>query len=266
MERLLLLRLQVRGCSAEVLLNDIPMGRALAPDGVLCLPVHEYLIEGTNEISLVIQPGHPAAASPVPRVQVAEGLVGASASLLLPRVGRIGSETQARTLAEVSWAAADGDAYDVPLVVSRSVALPIRFPRWRWLDAPAIDDVPAQRPVVSAFLHKLASEMMRGDADALVKASRLRLDELALAYQQPVTDLVSRFKSRLQLLYATKSLRLIVPTADELVLRKCANGRLLECLAPGGSPALSTAPGKDGVLSAWPARLTIINGQCHILR
>jgi hypothetical protein len=107
---------------------------------------------------------------------------------------------------------------------------------------------------------------MRGDVDTLVNVSRLRLDELALAYQQPVTELVSRFKSRLALLYATKSLRLVLPKAEELVLRKCANGRLLECLGPGGAPALSTAPGKDGVSSAWPARLTVINGQCHILR
>jgi hypothetical protein len=242
------------------------MGRAVAPDGAFCLPVHEYLLEGANEISLVIQPDPPGA-RPAPRqVEMAEGVIGATLRLLLPRVGRIGSDTEARTLAETSWAAAEGDVYNVPVVVARSVVLPIKFPRWRWLDAPPIEDVAAHRPVVSAFLHTIASDLMRGEVDTLVKASRLRLDELALAYQQPATDLVSRFRSRLQLLYATKSLRLMVPNAEELVLRKCASGRLLECLGAGGAPALSTAPGKDGVSSAWPARLTIINGQCHILR
>lgn len=266
MERLLFLRLQVQGCSAEALINDIPLGRANAPAGTLCLPVHEFLIEGENEISLVIQPHQPGVKPPPQLTQVADGVVGASVRLLLPRVGRIGSDTEARTVAEVTWAAADGDVYNAPVVVTNRVALPIKFPRWRWLDAPPIDDADAHKPVVAAFLHRIASDLMRGDVDAMLKVSRLRLEELALAYQQPVAEVVSRFRSRLQLLYATKGLRLVVPGAQELVLRKCANGRLLECLGAGGSPALWAAPTKDGVSSAWPARITIINGQCHILR
>lgn len=265
MERLLMLRLQVQGCSAEALINDIPLGRAFAPAGVLCLPVHEFLLEGANEITLVVQPDQPGA-RPNQAAQVAEGMVGASLKLLLPRVGSIGSDSQARTVAEVGWAAADGDVYDVPVAVKDSVVLPIKFPRWRWLDAPPIEDADAQKPMVAAFLHKIASDLMRGDVDTFLKASRLRLEEVALAYQQPAAELVSRLRSRLQLLYATKGLRLLVPRAQELVLRKCAGGRLVECLGAGNSPALLAAPTKDGVSSAWPARLTIINGQCHILR
>jgi hypothetical protein len=144
MERLLFMRLQVQGCSAEVLVNDIPVGRALAPQGVLCLPVHEYLMEGTNEITLVIQPDPPGAPASQ-QSQVADGVVGASVRLLLPRIGRIGSDTEARTVAEVTWAAEDGDVYSVPVVVANSVVLPIKFPRWRWLDAPPIEDIDAQR-------------------------------------------------------------------------------------------------------------------------
>ncbi len=266
MERLLFLRLQVQGCSAEAFINDIPMGRAFAPAGALCLPVHEYLIEGANEISLVIQPGQPGVKSAAPKAQVAEAVIGANLRLLLPRVGRIGSDTQARTVAEVTWSAAEGDVFTAPALVSNSVVLPIKFPRWRWLDAPPIDDVEAHREAVSVFLHRIALDLMRGDVETLLKVSRLRLEELALAYQQPVVELVSRFRSRLQLLYATKGLRMVVPGAPELVLRKCAGGRLLECLGGDGSPALMAAPTKDGVSSAWPARLTVINGQCHILR
>lgn len=266
MDRLLFVRLQVQGCSAEVLINDIPLGRAFAPAGALCLPVHEYLVEGANEISLVIQPAQPGVKPGSPVSQVAEAVIGVSVRLLLPRVGQIGSDTQARTLAEVAWAAAEGDVYEAPAVVTDSVVLPIKFPRWRWLDAPPLGDTDAHRPLVAAFLHKIASDLMRGEVDSLLHVSRLRLEEIALAYQQPLAELVSRFRSRLQLLYATKGLRLIVPPAQELVLRKCADGRLLECLGPGGSPALWAAPTQEGVSSAWPARLTIINGQCHILR
>lgn len=265
MERLLFLRLQVQGCSAEAWVNDIPLGRARAPAGTLCLPVHEFLVDGANEISLVIQP-QPPGKPPSSTAQVADGVIGATLRLLLPRVGRIGSDTQARTVAEVAWAAADGDVYNAPVTVTNSVLLPIKFPRWRWLDAPPIDQPDVHKPVVAAFLQKIAADLLRGDVDAMLNVSRLRLEETALAYQQPLAEVVSRFRSRLQLLYATKALRLVVPGVDELVLRKCANGRLLECLGAAGSPALWAAPTKDGVSSAWPVRLTIINGQCHILR
>ena len=266
MERLLFLRLQVQGCTAEALINDIPMGRAFAPAGTLCLPVHEYLAEGANEISLVIQPTRPGLKPGSPTPQVADKMLGANLKLLLPRVGHIGTDTQSRTVAEVSWAAAEGDVYHAPVVVSNNVVLPIKFPRWRWLDAPPIEDAETHRAVVSIFLHRIAFDLMRGEVETFLQASRLRLEEIALAYQQPVAELVSRLRSRLQLLYATKGLRMVVPGSQELVLRKCAGGRLLECLGADGSPALWAAPTQDGVSSAWPARLTIINGQCHILR
>ena len=266
MERLLMMRLQVQGCTAEVLINGIPMGRACASAGSLCLPVHEYLIEGENELTLVIEPGPPGVVRISSAPVVADGVVGATMRLLLPRIGQIGSDALARTVAEIAWAVPDGDVYDAPLAVSRSVALPLKFPRWRWLDVPVIQDVDAHRPLVSVFLQKIAADLMRGNAQALLTASRMRLEELALAYQTPVADLVLRLTSRLQMLHATKALKLVVPNAQEIVLRPCANGRLLECLGSNGVPALRTLPTPDGISSAWPARVTVLNGHCHILR
>ena len=167
MDRLLMMRLDVRGCSAEVLLNDIPVGRVGPRDGALCMPVHEYLLEGGNEISLVIDPGstgQPAATAP----KVADEVVGVSFRLLVPRTGQVASSLTARAVAEIDWAVSAGEVYTTPLTLTRSAVLPIKFPRWRWVDVPEITDIEAQRPLIAAFLQGIAVDLIRGDAESFL--------------------------------------------------------------------------------------------------
>lgn len=266
MERVLMLRLQVHGCCAEACLNGIPVGRLGNPTGTFCLPVHEYLLAGSNEMSLVIDP-QPFNSTKVTKTpKVAEGVVGATLRLLLPRVGQFGSELHARTVAELHWAVADGDVYHVPHTISVNTALPIKFPRWRWLDAPETHISDSVVHLVAAYLQDIAVGMKRGDVDIFMTSCALRLEELALAYQQPLTNITNRLRSRLQLLYATKALNMIIPEEASLVLRPCANQKLIECLGANGQPVLQTLPAADGTCSAWPVRIAVVNGQCHILR
>ena len=266
MDRVLMLRLQTQGCRAEVLLNDIPVGRVNHPGGALVLPVHEYLQPGANQVGLVIDPlpANDLRTTTIPKV--AQGVIGASVRLMLPRMGQPGSELSARSLSELSWAVAEGDVFRVPHMLSREAELPIKFPRWRWLDAPEIDDVEALKPVVATYLQDIALGLVRGDVDVFLAASRLRLEELALAYQRPLPELSAKLRARLQLLHATKAMKIEIPDEDSLVLRPCANGRLLECLGKGDEPVLKTLPGPDGLASAWPVRIAVVNRQCHILR
>ncbi len=96
MERLLLLRLRSSGCAAEASINDIVVARTLAAGGEVSVPVHEVLLEGDNDLTLVLDPTPPGAA-PAPRMLDAP--IAAGLRLLLPRVGQVGSESSARTLA-----------------------------------------------------------------------------------------------------------------------------------------------------------------------
>jgi hypothetical protein len=264
-----MLRLQTQGCAAEVWLNDVPIGRTSAHSMTLCLPVHEFVLAGSNRLELVIDPPAPGQPAVPPTVRLADGVVGARARLLLPRVGGLGHEHEARTLAELVWAAADGDVYQSGHRVAVDAALPVKFPRWRWMDAPPIesaDSLDLIKPMVAGYLQRLAISMAKGDVGSFVLASRLKLEELALAYQQPVADVRARLLSRLELLHATKALKMAIPDAGTLYLRLCANARLLECMDSQGGPALRTLPAPDGSQVAWPVRIAIVNAQCHILR
>ncbi|MEO8859740.1 MAG: hypothetical protein ABI343_22350 [Burkholderiaceae bacterium] len=265
MDRLLVMRLHVQGCAAEILVNDIPVGQVAPGAAGLSLPVHEYLLDGANEVSLVIDPVAPGARS-ASQPKLAEGVVGARMRMLLPRIGQAGSELQARTVAEVVWGVPDGEVFMTPQSVTRSIFLPIKFPRWRWLDAPPIDDVEAQRPLIAEFLQAIVVDLMRGEVESYLTASRLRLEELATAYQQPLADMTARLRARLQLLHATKALKIALPSAEEMVLRKCAGGRLIECLTGGNRPVLATLADANGVATSWPMRVAVVNERCHILR
>jgi hypothetical protein len=263
MERLLLLRLRSVGCAAEARINDIPVARTPRGGGAANVPVHEYLLEGSNHIALAIEPGWPGVAA-APRL--AEATTGASLRLLLPRIGQLGSELNARTLADLDWAVPEGEIYAPQVAASRSIELPIKFPRWRWLDLQPVADLAAAQPVVARFVQNLAIALAKGDADAFLIAARLRFEELAQAYQKPAADLAARWRSRIQLLHATKALKPVLPALPEVLLRPCAGGRLLECVAASGEPSLRTEAAADGTRQAWPIRVAVVEGHCHILR
>lgn len=264
MERLLVLRLETLGVSAEASLNGVPLARTSAAQRAVTVAIHEYTLAGGNELELVIQPpppGQPAAPEP----QLSDGQRGASLRLLLPRVGQLAHPENARTLAQIDWAPLAGEVTEMPHRLRQAVDLPIAFPRWRWFDAPAVADVREFHAPATAFLQGLAIGLARGDPEPFVQAARLRFEELAQAYQHNLADDVGRFRVQVQQWHAKAPLQPTMPKADALLLRPLAGGRLLECLTPEGQPLLQS-PLAGGGRVAWPLRLAVIDGRFYVVR
>ncbi|MEO8523091.1 MAG: hypothetical protein ABI460_00080 [Caldimonas sp.] len=198
---------------------------------------------------------------------MAIGPTWARARLVLVRHGQSPADPGARELGVAEWATAEGKAYDAPSTHSRDVDLPVNFPRWRWLDAPPISLTVAVQRAILEFLQQIAVELGRGNPDPLIAASKLRFDELALAYQSDTNLDVQRFRDQVQRLYAAKALKVMPPVAAELLLRPLVEGRLIECLAPTGGPALRTSNGVPELGDqAWPIRLAMVEGRIYVLR
>lgn len=266
MDRLLVLRLEAVGCDAEALLNGVPLARVGAARQLVTLPVHEFACAGVNEFELVIKPAAPGAATvPEPEPQLSDGQAWASLRLLLPRVGQSAHPSTARTLGQIDWAPAADRLYETPVNLRRAVELPIAFPRWRWLDAPVVEDAPSLKADVAAYLLGVAVGLARGDPEPLVQAARLRIEELALAYQRNVADDLGRWRVHIQTLHAAQPLKPALPAAAKLLLRPVAGGRLLECLALDGGPLLRSAAAGGGSV-AWPLRLAAVEGRFYVVR
>ncbi|MCC6852567.1 MAG: hypothetical protein IT502_09695 [Rubrivivax sp.] len=272
MDRLLVVRLETLGVAAEARLNGVPVARvapaaAAAPrlPAVRTVPVHEYTLAGDNELELVVEPPAPGGEEQPPQPRLGDGAGAASARLLLPRLGQRAHPEFARTLAQLEWAAPRAEIYQAPTRLRQSVALPINFPRWRWLDVPAVADATALLPAAAQYLQTIALGLAHGDPEPFVQATRLRFEELAAAYQQPLADEVGRFRAAVQRWHARQPLVPTLPGAQTLRLRPLAGGRLLECLAADGSPALASMLAEGGRI-AWPMRLAAIEGRLYVLR
>ena len=264
MERLLVLRLETSGCSAEAVINGVPLVRVGGPHAVATLPVHEYWLAGNNELELLVHPGPPGEAA-APEPKLSDGQAWASLRLLLPRVGGVVHPASARTVAQLDWAPPLDEVYEAPATLRKLVDLPIAFPRWRWLDAPVIVDAAALKKDAAAYLLEIALGLARGNPEPLISAARLRLEELATAYQRPLADDVARLRQQVQRLHALQPLKPALPSAGKLLLRPVAGGRLLECLGIDGQPLLQS-PLAGGGVQHWPLRIAAVEGRFYVLR
>ena len=269
MERLLVLKLDAVDCEAEASLNGVPLARVDAARPSCIVPIHEYAIAGPNELGLVIWP-RPAitpASPPLPaEARVADGKRMAQLRILLPRIGSVAEESTARTLAQLDWAPPDGDSYEAPLALSQSFGLPVNFPRWRWLEAPVIEDTPTLRAQALKVVKELATDLAAGQPARFLAATRLRTEEIALAYQRRPEDETERLRERLLNLHAEGRLTWRAVAPQTLFLRSIAEGRLLDCLGADGGPVLTTEPDEQGRSVSLPLRVTAVEGRLYVLR
>jgi hypothetical protein len=267
MDRLMCLQIDSSGEAVEALVNGMPVARLPAGGGSRCVTVHEYLLAGANRIALTVAPPPLAQPTASPQPRLATTASGVRARLMLLRQGKR-ADDDARVLGEVSWAVAEGASFEAPASVEQTLDLPVTFARWRWLDAPVISPGPAERQLVLGFVQRLAFDLSRGNPEALINASRLKFEELALAYQWPAEQAQARLRAQVQQLYEAKALpALAPPTAEGLLLRPVAGGRLLDCLTPLGTPVLSLpTDAATGATQAWPLRLALVEGKAYVLR
>jgi len=265
MERLMVVKLASQGCTAELWLNGLPVARVtpLAPDVVV--PVHEAAVTGRNRLELVIGPDTGAAAAAA-LLQTAPQAMVAQAHLLLPRMNTAVDEAASRSLARLDWACAAGEPLSLPARQIQEVDLPIRFPRWRWLDAPIVAVTPALTGQAHAFVAMLQRDLARGQTESFMTATRLRTEELALAYQRSPDSESARLREWLEQLYAGSRLVWQPLELAEMQLRPLVGGRLLECLATDGRAALTTVPDKTGDVLALPLRVSMVEGRFYVLR
>ena len=265
MERLMVIKLVGQGCTAEAWFNGLPMARVTPLVREAVVPAHEAALSGPNRLELIVGPD-PGAQSAAAQLQTAPHAMAAQVHLLLPRVGRAIDEEQVRTLARLDWACAAGDPLTLPAVQHQETDLAIRFPRWRWLDAPVVKTTPALTQQAHTFIFGLARDLARGQTDSFMTATRLRTEELALAYQRSPESEAARVREWLEQMYASSRLVWQPLAPEEMQLRPLAGGRLLECLGAQGRAALTTMPDKAGNILALPLKLSVVEGRFYVLR
>ena len=269
MERLMMLRLQARGCAAEAQLNGMPVARLGPSGGVLTLPVHEYTLAGKNRLGFVagILPDGKVSEAPKPRVS--RGEMAVSLKLALCHQGQSPEDPNARVLSQLNWSPALNESHDWPFAFTQDVDLPVTFPRWRWLDAPPVTVNSALELQVLTLLQTLALDLQRGDPESYLQLCRLRTEELALAYQRTPQTCTQQLREHFQQLFERGALATVhPPEPGSFGLRALGPGRLFEPVLADGGAVLRTQPGDNPKVPQawWPLRLAQVEGKLYALR
>lgn len=268
MERLMMLRLQAKGCAAEAHLNGMCVARLGDAGGVVTLPVHEYTLSGKNRFSLVAGPVSKEPSTP-PLPRISRGDLAISIKLALCHQGQSPEDPNARVLSQLSWMPGINETFDWPFTFSQDVDMPVTFPRWRWLDAPVVQQNEALDKQVLVLLQSLALDFQRGDPENFLQISRLRIEELALAYQRTPQACVQSMREHFQRLFEAGALATVLPAEPGgFQLRSLAQGRLVEPVLADGSPVLKTAfdDKASPAQTCWPLRLAQVEGKLYALR
>lgn len=261
----IVLEAQVRGCSAEYYVNDIPVARLSPEVARVAVPLNHLLVSGLNTVEMLVNPGpSPSTARAGVRALRATGMRAIAQVALYPADGFPGDASAPRLL-ELAYSGSDREEA-FPRAVGSGVELDVPFPTWAWARAPALQlDAPtiAEATQVVAALH---AALRRGQPTAVAWLKRLAAQEVASAFGESATEQEARVVQLLEVAMRSPGWALAPLTDDLFDFRLCARGRLIECVARDWDPVVRSLPDADGESIEFPMWLGRADGELRILR
>jgi hypothetical protein len=234
--------MRVTECDADFWINDIPVWRMLHREAVFQgIPVHEFLVDGTNTLRVTLVGAQPTAAQAA--MTVSQYPAGAR---LGQGAGRLLGAVDLRT----------PGANNQPVIVAESsfsASLPLR---WSWQDLPVVDwAAPNARAAVEQFLQEFARRLQASDRDWLVHVFEPRMADYCRAYGLDLQAELAEMDMRIARRRADSAFVVRPVTVADLALRPCAAGQLVECLLLTGEPAIRWTDSRLGPNGAWNVKL-----------
>ncbi len=260
------------GCVAEFYLNDVPVvGRGPDLGKQYAGQSNQYLVDGLNEISILVNPGPtPSKAIHGPggrRIRAAAPGAKASASLCRYPFGATVGGPSREELARAEWFGPAGDAPVVfPLVVTARKDLGKLAGRWEWESSERIALDAESRAGIGMLLSELRTSLDAGDPEPFIEAGRTRLAELALAYGQPPGKKERIIRKAMdddssQPWWGMQDL-----DPKQFDFRLCGRNRLVEALNADWNPCLREKPDPSSGVGLYGMMIGRSGGRWKILR
>jgi hypothetical protein len=271
--------LDVSDCRAELYVNGFPVARR-GPSGVInaAVPVQQFLVPGTNELELLVEPGRtPSQARSEERRLKREG-AHASARLMRFRDGAMATKDNGEILCEVLWRSAQGGAHDPD--EPALLADPARFPksrvgrcdlgplagRWSWQDAPPLDPGPALFAEARGVLDAVVRAFEAGSVDDFRKLVKVPGEEIRRAYPVWTEAMVREGHARFISFYGKEGKPFLPRSPARHDFRLVAGGRVLECIDDDYQTSLKLRAPESGEAVPYALFLARIDGSLAIVR
>jgi hypothetical protein len=251
----ILMQLRLKGGTAEVRVNDIPVNRTVDDEIVnVTVPVPEFLVNGENTLKLYAAPTDPD--NP--------GDFSAKARIAGFTFGDTVDFDEGEEFALLEWTEENA---------GRPVGQRFDYAtdhKWVWENAPKITLSADVRARLDAFTARMQAAFSARDPGPINAAREVFYKEIARAYPPPLLartaeEFADDLKSEDEDAWGVK---LFEPSPDNY--RLVADGRLVDLVGPDNIPLVGTIPGFSGAPpdEAWnlPLRVAIKGDEVIVVR
>ncbi len=298
---------EVRDCVIEVYINDIAIGLCgVGASTQLTAPVHEFLLDGANELALLVNPGDspqtatdysrwhsPAFGAQPPMDPLLDDFIAnrdaedsrdtqaqteqpappnrrglearrsAWARVQLSRypAGAMSGSGAGQSLVDVNWRAADTfdflrqEKQPFPRWVRKFADLGPMFGRFHWEDAVTLRlDEPTIESALEFVAH-VRDLVELGIAAPILDVSKQKFDEVARVYGISADERAAMFERLLNEESEKPHWIFETPDEDDVDLRLCADGRMIECIGKDWKSSIRGVPNPDENQFMFPMKI-----------
>ncbi len=251
------LHVSIRGHATTVLVNGAPVCRT-GLEAYNAIPsVSEWMVAGENEIAVEIH-----AVEAVPTVQDPDSPQRVLVQLCVGALGEMVEPGAERVLCEIRHVPT---ARAAPRRLAQRHAL-ASWPRWAWQDAPVFAADDTSDAELWTFLESLHAELQEGHIDAVIARERVKFAEVAPLYGSTPAEAAALTREQFAELSNLATWSVAPIERDEVVLRRCCGGRVVELCDRGGRAALRSGP--EMAEAAWSLYVFVarVRGLLEVVR
>lgn len=273
-ETFYVLECKVDGFAAEFWLNDIPVIRLDENSGFAGIQVNHLLVEGENEVEMVLFHGDEPLESktgPLPPKepkppQAVDPKLKASVSLCKYPYGAAVGGPDRTELFQMTWGPSEETTIVVPLSVKDTCTPGMPAPRWKWQDADLLELDRETILELVELLESMCESIGRGDPEPFLERSAIRLQEIAVAYETDPAEKEDLIRRVIPQDGANESFSMEALDPAMFNFRLCGGGRLIEAIAKDWKPLVRGGPDAQGNPLAYDMILARIDGEWCIVR
>lgn len=249
--------MQVFECDAEFYINKIPVRyMKYNIEQFFTLVAHKYLVDGENEIEIILWPQMEPAKARDSYVASRPKLLSAKSCAMMRvveyKVGATPGELDgAKVIMNLEWsgeqASLSGQCMTLPFVYNLTRDLGSVFGGWLWQGGEKIN-LAKEANALQAYIAKIHATFANGDGILMANLAQPYLKDIGRAlpaYGETAfrNDLVSSVNENMGRVDWVKPL-----DVDNYSLRSCAEERLVQLLDKSRQPIIGTLPQEDGTV------------------
>ena len=265
--QMIYLEINKKNCDVELYVNGIPMERSSLNQEFASIPVHQYLVDSTNEIELVINPGPTPSQARTVRRELDTTGVRAVARLVKYPVDAYPGDASGEVLGTVQWIGQNAKKEIFPKTVATKIELGPLFGRSQWQDAEQVILDKKTLTEISTYVEKFYAAFLASKGQELLDFAKVVLEEGDRAYpgKNPAEE-NAMFLKDVEERKRDKHWK-VTPLRPALYdFRVCANGRMVEIINSDWKPTIRGIFENSGDEYSYNMFLSKIKGQWVMVR